>query len=212
MILTENFLEGARPHAYGKRQAGAVGIAQAAARCARRTADGTTEKILAHRQRSYGQLAAGGGMMLTMDESDIEALYDQLIAAWNDHEGEAMAEPFAEDGVIIGFDGSVSSGRQAIGTEMSNIFADHETGRYAVKVQSVRALGPQAVILRAIAGLVPPGQRAINAETNSHQTVVAQAQDGQWRIVLFQNTPAQFHGRPELVEDMTRELQAVADS
>ncbi len=150
--------------------------------------------------------------MLTMDESDIEALYDQLIAAWNDHEGEAMAEPFAEDGVIIGFDGSVSSGRQAIGTEMSNIFADHETGRYAVKVQSVRALGPQAVILRAIAGLVPPGQRAINAETNSHQTVVAQAQDGQWRIVLFQNTPAQFHGRPELVEDMTRELQAVADS
>jgi hypothetical protein len=32
------------------------------------------------------------------------------------------------------------------------------------------------------------------------------------RIVLFQNTPAQFHGRPELVEEMTRELQAVADS
>jgi len=95
---------------------------------------------------------------------------------------------------------------------MANIFADHETGRYAVKVQSVRALGPQAVILRAIAGLVPPGQRVINAETNSHQTVVAEAQDGQWRIVLFQNTAAQFHGRPELVEDMSRELQAVADA
>jgi hypothetical protein len=30
--------------------------------------------------------------------------------------------------------------------------------------------------------------------------------------VLFQNTPAQFHGRPELVEDMTRDLQAVADA
>jgi hypothetical protein len=30
--------------------------------------------------------------------------------------------------------------------------------------------------------------------------------------VLFQNTPAQFHGRPELVDAMTRELQAVADS
>ena len=151
--------------------------------------------------------------MRIMSENDVRALYEQLIAGWNAHDGEAMAAPFAEDGVIIGFDGSVSSGRQAIGTEMSNIFADHETGRYAVKVQSVRALGPQAVILRAIAGLVPPGgQSAINAETNSHQTVVAEAQGGQWRIVLFQNTPAQFHGRPELVEDMTRELQAVADS
>ena len=144
--------------------------------------------------------------------SDVRALYDKLIAAWNDHDGEAMAEPFADDGVIIGFDGSVSSGRQTIGAEMANIFADHETGRYAVKVHSVRPLGSQAMILRAIAGLVPPGQTAINPETNSHQTVVAEEQQGQWLIVLFQNTPAQFHGRPGLVEDMTRELQVVADA
>jgi uncharacterized protein (TIGR02246 family) len=95
---------------------------------------------------------------------------------------------------------------------MSNIFADHETGRYAVKVHSVRPLGAQAMILRAIVGLVPPGRTAINPETNSHQTVVADKQGGEWRIVLFQNTPAQFHGRPGLVEEMTRELQAVADA
>lgn len=150
--------------------------------------------------------------MHTMSENDVRALYDQLIAAWNDHDGEAMAEPFAEDGVIIGFDGSISSGRGTIVAEMSTIFADHETARYAVKVQSVRLLGPQAMILRAIAGLVPPGQTSINSETNSHQTLIAEKQQGQWRIVLFQNTAAQFHGRPQLVEDMTRELQAVADA
>jgi uncharacterized protein (TIGR02246 family) len=147
-----------------------------------------------------------------MSENDVRALYDRLITGWNDNDGYAMAEPFADDGVIIGFDGSVSSGRQTISTEMSNIFADHETGRYAVKVQSVRSLGPQATILRAIAGLAPPGQTAINPGTNSHQTVVAEQHESQWKIVLFQNTPAQFHGRPALVEDMTRELQAVADS
>ena len=146
-----------------------------------------------------------------MSENDVRALYDQLIAAWNDHEGEAMAKPFAEDGVIIGFDGSISSGRETIGAEMSTIFADHKTARYAVKVESVRPLGPQAMILRAIAGLVPPGQTSINSETNSHQTLIAEEQQGQWRIVLFQNTAAQFHGRPLLVEEMTRELQAVAD-
>lgn len=149
--------------------------------------------------------------MRIMSENDVRALYNTLIAGWNDHDGQAMAAAFAEDGVVIGFDGSVSSGRHTIGSEMASIFADHETGRYAVKVQSVRALGPQAMILRAIAGLVPPGQSAINPDTNSYQTLVADAQDGQWRIVLFQNTPAQFHGRPELVEDMTRQLQAVAD-
>jgi uncharacterized protein (TIGR02246 family) len=150
-------------------------------------------------------------MMPTMSENDVQALYDKLIAGWNDHDAEAMAGPFADDGVVIGFDGSVSSGKQTIETEMARIFADHETGRYAVKVNSVRALGSAAMILRAIAGLVPPGQAAINPETNSHQTVVAEEQQGQWRIVLFQNTPAQFHGRRELVEEMTRELQAIAD-
>lgn len=150
--------------------------------------------------------------MHTMSENDVRALYDQLIAAWNDHDGEAMAEPFAEDGVIIGFDGSISYGRGKIGAEMSTIFADHETARYAVKVQSVRPLGPQAMILRAIAGLVPPGQTSINSETNSHQTLIAEEQQGRWTIVLFQNTAAQFHGRPQLVEDMTRELQAAADA
>jgi uncharacterized protein (TIGR02246 family) len=150
--------------------------------------------------------------MHPMSEDEVRALYDRLITGWNDHDGDAMAEPFAEDGVVIGFDGSVSSGRPTIRTEMSSIFADHETGRYAVKARSVRSLGPQAMILRAIAGLVPPGQTAINPETNSHQTVVAEHDEGRWRIVLFQNTPAQFHGRPELVEDMTRELQTVADS
>jgi uncharacterized protein (TIGR02246 family) len=147
-----------------------------------------------------------------MNENEVKALYEKLIAGWNAHDGEAMAAPFAEDGVIIGFDGSVSSGRAKIGHEMASIFADHKTGRYAVKVQSTRALGPQAMILRAIAGLVPAGQSAINPQTNSHQTVIAEAQDGHWRIVLFQNTAAQFHGRPELVEEMTRELQAVADA
>jgi uncharacterized protein (TIGR02246 family) len=147
-----------------------------------------------------------------MGENEVRTLYDNLITAWNDHDGRAMAATFAEDGVIIGFDGSVSSGSQAIGSEMANIFADHETGRYAVKVTSVREQGQHAAILRAIAGLVPPGRTAINPETNSHQSVVAEMQHGQWRIVLFQNTPAQFHGRPSLVEEMTRELQAVADS
>ena len=151
-------------------------------------------------------------MMRIMSANEVTALYEKLIAGWNAHDAEAMAAPFAVDGVIIGFDGSVSSGKQTIGAEMASIFTDHETGRYAVKVQSVRALGPRAVILRAIAGLVPPGQSVIKAEANSHQTVVAEMQDGPWRIVLFQNTPAQFHGRPGLVEDMTRELQAVADA
>jgi uncharacterized protein (TIGR02246 family) len=150
--------------------------------------------------------------MQNVSQDEVRMLYGALITGWNDHDGAAMAAPFADDGVVIGFDGSLHRGHETINNEMARIFADHETGRYAVKVRDVRVLSSDAMLLRAIAGLVPAGQTAINPETNSHQTVVAERRDGRWQVVLFQNTPAQFHGRPELVDEMTRELQAVADA
>jgi hypothetical protein len=39
------------------------------------------------------------------------------------------------------------------------------------------------------------------------QTLVAERCEDEWRVVLYQNTPAQFHGRPELVESLTEELR-----
>lgn len=44
-------------------------------------------------------------------------------------------------------------------------------------------------------------------ETNAHQTLVAARVGRRWQVVLSQNTPAAFHGRPDLVEAMTQELQ-----
>jgi hypothetical protein len=54
--------------------------------------------------------------------------------------------------------------------------------------------------------MVPPGKNEINPERNAVQSLIAIKQDGDRKIALFQNTPAQFHGRPELVEGMTKEL------
>jgi uncharacterized protein (TIGR02246 family) len=74
-------------------------------------------------------------------------------------------------------------------------------------VKDVRFLSSEIAILRAIAGMVPPKQSDINPNVNTHHTLVVVKGDGNWRIQLFQNTPAQFHGRPELVEKMTDELR-----
>ena len=46
------------------------------------------------------------------------------------------------------------------------------------------------------------------AAVNAIQILVAARRDGQWRIELFQNTPAAFHGRPEASEVLTAELRA----
>jgi uncharacterized protein (TIGR02246 family) len=71
----------------------------------------------------------------------------------------------------------------------------------------VRFLTPDVAILRAVVGRVPPGQSDLNPAANAVQSLVAVKQDDQWRIALFQNTPAQFHGRPELAQKLTEELR-----
>ncbi|MFG1927729.1 hypothetical protein [Cryptosporangium sp. NPDC048952] len=58
--------------------------------------------------------------------------------------------------------------------------------------------------------MTPPGQDRLEPALNAVQTFIAEERDGDCSIVLFQNTPAQYHGRPEAAEEHTRELQQLA--
>lgn len=139
--------------------------------------------------------------------NEIQDLYQKLIAAWNNRDAQGMADQFSEQGVQIGFDGSKVVGKSEIFSHVAPIFENHPTAPFITKVKSIRPLGNDAAILHAIAGMIPPGKTDIDPNVNAHQTLVAVKQDEGWQIELFQNTPAQFHGRPELVEQMTEELR-----
>jgi hypothetical protein len=54
--------------------------------------------------------------------------------------------------------------------------------------------------------MVPRRTRTLNPAVNAIQSLVARAASDGWRIVLLQNTPAQYHGRPEAVDALTAEL------
>src|SRR5579871_4848224 len=140
-------------------------------------------------------------------EIEVRRLYQQLLDSWNSRNADAFASSFAEDGHVIGFDGSQMAGQDEIASTLRQIFADHPTGTYVCKVREVRLLSPGVALLRAVVGIMPHGQSDINPTLNAHQTLVATKQDDQWRIALFQNTPAQFHGRPDLVQQLTEELR-----
>lgn len=143
----------------------------------------------------------------SLHEAQIEKLYRQFLDCWNKRDAHAYAALIAEDGNLIGFDGSQMNGRLAIEAEISRIFTDHQTSRYVSKVREVRFLASDVAILRAVVGMVPPGQADIKPDVNAIQTLVAIRRDEQWQIAAFQNTPAQFHGRPELAEALTAELR-----
>ena len=141
--------------------------------------------------------------------AEVSDLYNALLDAWNGHDAAAYAALFTEDGYVVGFDGSEMNGREEIERSLAGIFADHETGRYVGKVNDERAVSDDVAMLHAVAGLVPAGQSDLNSDLNAIQTLVARREDETWRIVQFQNTPAQFDGRPEAVEALTNELRGL---
>ena len=134
---------------------------------------------------------------------EIRALYRGLLECWNRRDPQSLAHLFAEDGNLVGFDGSMLNGR----AEMQRIFADYETGTYVGKIRGVRFLASEVGLLRAVAGMVPPGQTDLNPAVNAVQTLVAVRRDDEWRIALYQNTPARFHGRTEMAQQLTEELR-----
>jgi uncharacterized protein (TIGR02246 family) len=138
---------------------------------------------------------------------EIARIYRSLHDAWNKRDAPAFAALFAEDGEAIGYDGSEMFGRDEIATTLGQIFARHETATYISKIRDVRLLAPDVAHLRAVAGLVPPGQTDIAAQLNAIQTLITVKRDGEWRIAYFQNTPLQYHGRPELAEQVSEELR-----
>jgi uncharacterized protein (TIGR02246 family) len=128
--------------------------------------------------------------------NEVESLYRALLDAWNRTDAAGFASLFLPEGQSVGFDGSEMDGAEQIRTSLEAIFADHRPATYVGKVRSVHVLSAEAALLRAVAGMVPPQGSDLN-ENLAIQSLVAVRRDGGWRIALWHNTPAAFHGRPE---------------
>lgn len=142
-------------------------------------------------------------------EAAVADVYRRLIDGWNSNDAGEMAAAIADDGLVIGYDGSQMQGRDRVRDEIGEIFRHHRTATYITRVRSTRALGADVGLLHAVVGMVPPGESELVAERNAIQTVVARRGDDGWSAALFQTTPAQFHGRPELAGSLTAELAAL---
>lgn len=145
--------------------------------------------------------------VLHEDVLAIQSLYNQLIDSWNEMNSETYAKLFTADGSIVGFDGSPANGRRNIYDHLSGIFADHAPAKFVTIIREIRLLSPSVGLLRAVAGMVPRNEKEINPKTNAIQSLVVVKNDQRFRIALFQNTPAAFHGRDEDAEKLTMELQ-----
>jgi uncharacterized protein (TIGR02246 family) len=136
-------------------------------------------------------------------------LYTRLLEAWNARDADAFASLFTADASVVGFDGSLMNGAAQIASELRAIFAHHQTASYVAKVREVRQLDSRTFLLRAVVGMAPPGKAELNPAVNAIQSLVIVESAAEQKITLLQNTPAAFHGRPQLAENLTHELTDV---
>jgi uncharacterized protein (TIGR02246 family) len=148
----------------------------------------------------------------SQDADEIRSLYEAMLERWNERDAAGFAALFEADANVTGFDGSQMNGPEEIEAELARIFRDHQTAAYVSRVRDVRFLAPEVAMLRSVAGLVPPGGSDIMPPANAIQSLVARRVDAQWRIALFQNTPAAFHDRPDLSEQLSEELRQMLKS
>lgn len=143
------------------------------------------------------------------EESKVRSLYQELLNQWNEKKAQEMAALFTSEGSMVGFDGSQINGAKEIEAHLASIFSQYPTGRFINIIREVRPLGADVALVCGNVGMVPRGYADINPAVNAVQSMVAVKQGGQWRVALFQNTPAAFHGRPEDAEKLSQELREV---
>ena len=143
-------------------------------------------------------------------DAQIRALYASFLDGWNRRSGAAVAAGFADDGDIIGFDGTHHRGRLSIAADLRAVFGSHQTAAYVAVVRSVRPVAADVAVLIANAGMIPAGANDLDPDLHTVHTLVAVDEGrGRWRISLFQATPAAWHGHEHLREELTEELRGL---
>jgi uncharacterized protein (TIGR02246 family) len=127
------------------------------------------------------------------DEAIIRTLYQQTIDGWNQGSGDAFAAPYSEDSDFVGFDGTYLKGRQQIASFHQMLLDKFLKGsRLIGKIRSIRFIAENVAIM---------------PERNSIHTIVAVKRDNNWYFTAFQNSRAQYIGRPEESQALTEELR-----
>lgn len=136
---------------------------------------------------------------------EVCGLYRRLIRSWNDCHAPRFSALLADHATVIGFDGTVLQGKDAVFEHLDEIFGVHEPPRYVVKIRTIRALADNLYFLLAVAGMVHPGHDSVDPALHSIQTLIVRKEES-WLVEHFQNTPAAYHGREEDREALTWEL------
>src|SRR5262249_42655871 len=123
------------------------------------------------------------------DEGRLRNIVQAMQSGWNAGDGKAFAAPFAEDANYVVVNGRHVKGRETIAEGHKGIFSSiYKGSTLAGTIQEIRFFRPDVAYVRVEWHL--KFKKGVDwQESEATNTMILTKDDGQWKIVAFQNTP-----------------------
>lgn len=124
------------------------------------------------------------------DQAAMAAVPQRIVKAWAEHDAEAFAGVFTDDGTMI-LPGTYCKGREDISAFMAEAFRGRYQGTQVTGTPiSVAFLNGEAGVLVTHGGVLRPGQSELSDETAIRASWVVVKRNGEWQLAAYQNSPA----------------------
>lgn len=129
-------------------------------------------------------------MTTDADKAALAGLTQQVVVSWAQQDADSFADVFVADGTMI-LAGVYCEGRDEVRSFMAQAFEGRYRGTQVTGTPvSIRFLNPDTAILLSLGGVLEPGETEVRESSAIRASWLAARQDdGQWKLVAYQNTP-----------------------
>ena len=148
--------------------------------------------------------------MNKQDTVDIQIPFSRIIEGRKDGDGDVFAEVYSKDCDFIGFDDTYINGKLQVAKFQGNLSVNLIRGSHTVgNIICILLVTPMVAIVIAVSRTKEYDSTMINPKKNSLQFIIALKFDSKSLFTSFQITWADYMGRPDEIEKLTKEMQVL---